>query len=318
MALVLPLFPVVPLLEPPFAAASEFCFDGDSMTQDVPAGSRLLGAGLFLLAGGLASNSLLGPLAFEVIRYRYSESLINQGVGLDLVAILGAVPLALLAGILALRGHRAAPVLAFIPSTFALYMVPQYVVGPEYLDLPGNNERFFVFHLVLFILALALVVGSWVCIDGDSLPPRGAVSCRRRSLVLFGVAAFILLGRWLPGIIDLTAGDPTGADFLENPTAYLLIGLLDVGLVVPAALAAGIGLRRGARWARKAAFAVIGWFALVPAAVAAMAITMQLNDDPNATGGATALFVAAAMVFTVGAVVLYLPLFRPDEVSAGP
>ena len=63
---------------------------------------------------------------------------------------------------------------------------------------------------------------------------------------------------------------------------------------------------------------MIGWFALVPAAVAAMAITMQLNDDPNATGGATALFVAAAMVFTVGAVVLYLPLFRPDEVSVGP
>ncbi|MCH8899512.1 MAG: hypothetical protein IH942_03330 [Acidobacteria bacterium] len=90
-----------------------------------------------------------------------------------------------------------------------------------------------------------------------------------------------------------------------------MIGIIDVGLVVPAAVAAGIGLRRGAPWAREAAYVVIGWFALVPAAVAAMAITMQVNGNPNATTGATVLFGVAAIVLTVGAVILYRPLFQP-------
>ncbi|MEZ5238321.1 MAG: hypothetical protein R2716_05045 [Microthrixaceae bacterium] len=278
--------------------------------------TRLLSAGLVLLAAALGVNSLLGPLGSETIRYRYSESLINQGIGLDAVALLGAVPIALAAAALVARGHRGGPVLAFIPTTFAVYMVPQYVVGPEYLDLPGNNERFFLFHVLLFVLALALLVTTWSCVDRSSLRPASESSDRRRSLVMFGVAAFVLLGRWLPGIIELSRGEPASVDFLENPTAYMLIGVLDLGLVVPAAVAAGIALRRGVAWAREASYAVIGWFALVPAAVAAMAITMEVNDDPNATTAATALFATAAVVFTVGAAALYVPMFGRDDVGS--
>ncbi len=74
-------------------------------------------------------------------------------------------------------------------------------------------------------------------------------------------------------------------------------------------LAAAIALRRHRRWARTAAYAIIGWFALVPAAVAAMAVVMQLRDDPNATTAATILFVVAATVFTFGADWLYRPMF---------
>ena len=88
---------------------------------------------LFVLAAGLVANSVLGPLLSETIRYRYSESLVIQGIGLDVMALLMAAPVALVAVILILRDQRAGPVLAFIPATFAAYMAPQYVVGPEYL-----------------------------------------------------------------------------------------------------------------------------------------------------------------------------------------
>lgn len=87
--------------------------------------------------------------------------------------------------------------------------------------------------------------------------------------------------------------------------------------MIPAALIAAIGMRRHRRWARTAAYVVIGWFALVPAAVAAMAIVMTVNDDPNASTGATAMFVAAATVFTVGAASLYRPLFDTDASDHG-
>ncbi|MGF1598406.1 MAG: hypothetical protein ACFCVK_15990 [Acidimicrobiales bacterium] len=272
--------------------------------------SPLMGL-LVLLAVLLAANSVLGPLALEVIDYRYSDSLINQGIGLDAVALLGAVPLAAVAAWLVARRHPAGPVMAFIPATFAAYMAPQYIVGPDYLGLPGNNERFFPFHLALFITGIATTVLAWRTTDRSHLQPSTNNSDRRRSLALFGVVAFILLGRWLTGIIDLFGGDLTSTDYIENPTAYLLIGLLDLGIVVPAAVVTAVALRRHFPWARTAAYAVIGWFALVPAAVAAMAIVMTVNDDPNASTPATVTFVVAAAVFTLGAVALYRPMLQP-------
>ncbi|MCB1028174.1 MAG: hypothetical protein KDB24_10480 [Microthrixaceae bacterium] len=273
--------------------------------------TRTLAWLLVLLAGLLTANSLLGPLALEVIDYRYSDSLINQGIGLDAVALTGAVPIALVAARLLARGHLAGPVLALIPATFAAYMAPQYIVGPEYLNLPGNNERFFVFHLALFIAGMSVAVLAWRSIDPETLRPSADDSDRRRSLVLLGVIAFILAGRWLGGVIDLLGGYPTSTDYLENPTAFLLIGVLDLGVVVPAAAATAIALWRHLPWARTAAYAVIGWFALVPAAVAAMAMVMTINDDPNASAPATVIFVVAAAVFTFGAAALYRPIFQP-------
>jgi hypothetical protein len=270
---------------------------------------------LVLLAVGLAANSILGPLALDVIEYRYTESLVNQGIGLDLVALVAAAPIAIAAAMLVVRHHPAGSVLAFIPATFAAYMAPQYVIGPDYLGLPGNNERFVVLHLALFVLGVTTTIVAWRTIDRTELQPRTIESDGRRSLALFGMVAFILFGRWLTGLIDLVAGDPTGADYRENPTAYLLIGFLDLGIVVPAASATAIGLRRQSAWARTASYAVIGWFALVPAAVAAMAVVMQIEDDPNASTGTTGVFVLAAMVFTVGAASLYRPMLhtRPTD-----
>ncbi|HZJ49050.1 MAG TPA: hypothetical protein VFD97_08480 [Acidimicrobiia bacterium] len=75
--------------------------------------------GLFALAYGLVANSPMGPLVSETIRDHYSDSLLNQGIGLDAVVLLGAAPIAVVAGMLVLRGHRSGPVLALIPATLA-------------------------------------------------------------------------------------------------------------------------------------------------------------------------------------------------------
>ena len=106
-------------------------------------------------------------------------------------------------------------------------------------------------------------------------------------LVLLSLVGFIFVGRWLAAII-----------------------------VVPAALAAATGLWRHTPWARTAAYAIIGWFALVTAAVGAMAIVMQVNNDPNASTGAIVIFVAAAFVFTLVAASLYRPMFQARVVEA--
>lgn len=286
--------------------------DAPGHNKSEPLGQRritLMGL-LAMLAIGLGANSLLGPLALERIEYRYSDSSINQGIGLDAVALFAAVPVAIIAGLLVRRGHQAGPVLAFIPSTFAAYMAPQYIIGPDYLGLPGNNERFFVFHLALFLVGVATAIAAWGLIDRSAPLPHNNRSDRLQSWVLLALVAFIFGGMWLARVIELLGGAPTTADYQDNATAYLLLGLLDLGIVVPATLAAALGLRRHLPWARTAAYAVIGWFTLVPASVAAMAIVMTVKDDPTASTGSTVMFVVAAAVFIAGASWLYRPLFN--------
>jgi hypothetical protein len=124
-----------------------------------------------------------------------------------------------------------------------------------------------------------------------------------------GVAVFIVL-RWSPVVVALASGRDGGAAYRDNPTAQLLIAILDLGLVVPATVAVAVGLWLGASWARKGAYAVIGWFALVPVSVAAMAITMQVRGDPDGSLASSLGLTVVALVFLVAAAALYVPLLE--------
>lgn len=268
---------------------------------------RALVAALALLAVGLGSNALLGPLAAGVIDYHYGESMTNQGIALDAVALVLVAPVALFAAWLVHRERLAGPVLAFLPGTFAAYMAPQYVIGPDYLGLPGNNEQFFLLHLLLFVLGIAVLLLTWQQVDRMHLLPDSRGSDRRRTWVLLGAAGFIVL-RWLPLLPGLVAGDLSDPAFLDNPTAFLLIAMLDLAIVVPATLTAAFGLWTNAVWGRSATYAMIGFYAVVPLSVAAMAVTMLVNGDPLASRAAALGLVVVAIVSTIGAVVLYHPL----------
>lgn len=263
--------------------------------------------GLVLLGLGLVANSVLGPLATGAMEYHYGESMVNQGIGLDAVALVVVAPMALFAAWLVHRERVAGPVLAFMPGTFAAYMAPQYVIGPDYLGLPGNNEQFFLLHLHLFLVGIAVVLLAWQHVDRLHLLPDTRTSDRRRTWVLLGAAAFIFL-RWLPLLPELVAGAPTDPTFLDNPTAFMLIGMLDLAIVVPATLTAAFGLWSGAVWGRAAAYAMIGFYAVVPLSVAAMAATMVVNNDPMGSLPATLGFGLVALVGTLGAIALYHPL----------
>jgi hypothetical protein len=263
---------------------------------------RSLSVATFGLAGGLATVALLGPLAFGVIDYRYSQSMLNQATGLDAFVLLVVVPVTVAAGVLVRRRPSAGALLALPPAGFGLYMLSQYVIGPEYLRVDGNGERFFLLFVALFVLSGVVMAQAWRLAVAPVF--TDAVG-RRRGALLLVLAAFVVVGMYLSnGFVSAMADFPefvadraAESEYEEHPTAYWLVALLDLAVVVPLTVATGLGLRHGAAWAGKAFYAVIGWYALVPGSVAAMAVVMVLRDDPAAHAGRAAVFVTAAALF---------------------
>jgi hypothetical protein len=202
---------------------------------------------------------------------------------------------------LALRGHRSAPFLGFGAASYTAYMFVQYVLGPEYTSYTTQV----LFHTLVFTLSAALTAWAWHLAAEQSLPN---LTLRRRRVyagIMFFLAAFIL-SRYLP----ILAGGSLPPEFDQARTFFWSIFFLDLGIVVPATLLAGIGLLRGAHPAHTALFALMAWYALVPPSVAAMATAMVINNDPHAATGQAILLSVAAVTFVGLAVWIFRPLLR--------
>jgi hypothetical protein len=272
----------------------------------------MIGIALILMGVGAAATALLGPLVGDVIRYHASQGAINQIMGGDVAALFLVAPVSVWAGILALRGHRAAPILALGPSVFAIDTYTQLALGADIHRYPGNSERFFLLYLALFILGGTVVIRMWTVINADSLPPTSRSADRWLGWFLLAVASFLVVGLHLRGLADALSASPSAGDYLADPGPFWLVKFMDLGIVIPGMAAIGVGTLRGAKWAVKAKYAAAGWLALLGSAVAGMAIVMQLTGDPAATIANTVAFVAFAAVGLATAVALYRKLFTRD------
>jgi hypothetical protein len=272
------------------------------------ASQHWLAAGLLTIAAGLAVVALLGPLAFEVIEYRVTETLRNQTIGLDAVSLFVVAPLALLAAVLVLRGRVAGPALALGIGAYTSYMFVQYILGPDYADLPGNNERLFPLALLLFTSGWAVALAGWRSSDVARIP-RSRRRDRVLGRVVLPVLGFLAFFRYLPALADAMSSTPADEGYLAGPSFFWAIAMLDLGVFLPLTVVACVGLVRDAPWAQKALHAVVGWFGLVGPAVAAMAMAMYINDDPTGSAALALFMTGLGLAFALLAVVIYRPLF---------
>jgi hypothetical protein len=278
---------------------------------------RLLGAGLVVLGAAVAAVATLGPLMFDVVRYRISPTSLNQIIGGDAAALTVVAPITVAVGVLAIRGHPAAPVLALAPSIFVVYTYTQLILGNEYLRLPGNVERFFPLLLAVFILAGAIALRAWNSIPAARLPATSAGVDRTAGVLLLVIAAFVVVGLHLPNYLDAMRDHPGTVQYLSSPTAFWLVKFMDLGIVVPAAIAVGVGALRRRPWARKPVYALLGAYTLIGASVAGMAITMVARHDPDASAvtAVGSVLMAALLAGVTGYV--YRPLFRRARAAPG-
>jgi len=282
---------------------------GERVGFAVRSADRWLAAGLVALAVALAGNSLLGPLVTDAVEYPFSDTMVNQTIGLEAVTLALVAPWCLAAAVLILRGHRAGTVFAIPPSAYAAYMFAQYVVGPQYLEY----QPVIAFHLGIFVLSGAVLAVAWSRIRPETLPTITEDRARRAAVGLFLLAAFVT-SRYLPAFGAMATGGDLSAEAALDPTMYWTIVLLDLGVIVPVTVATGWALLRGAEWAERAVYGVAGWYVLVPVSVAAMGTAMWLNDDPFADPGGVAVLSVVAVLFTAFAVWVFRPLFgrEPD------
>lgn len=287
----------------------------------VPHPHRGLALMLALLAVGIFVAALAGPLVLDVIEFHLVDDVLNQVMGGDAVALALVGPAALFAAWLLWWGHPAGPVVALAPAGYAMYTYPQLAVGGEFAAEPGNSERFFPLYLAVFVLAATSFVIAWNLVDPDALPAPAERLRRTVIAVLITLSVFLAVGLHLPGLIDIVGGAPFDVDYTQSPTVFLVVKLMDLGIVVPVMLLTAVGSWRRTVWANRLVYVMIGWGALLGSAVAGMGVVMVANGDPAASIGITAGFVIGALALLSLAARLYAPLFRsmaPLEEAEGP
>lgn len=266
-----------------------------------------LGWGLVVLGAGFALNSLLGPFLTDQIDYPVSETMRNQTIGLDAATLLVVAPVTIAVGVLTMRGHRAGPVLALAPTSYGAYVFVQYIAGPDHLTYPN-----------VLILQLLLFGGSWLLTAAAwtrAKRSRVETMSRWHGYVAWLLGGFVLL-RYVPGLAASFTNEALPDEVTGDPAMYWLIVLLDLGVFVPVAVLAGIGLFRDRSWAPLLYGGLVGWFTLVTVAVGAMSIAMIANDDRYASTGQLGLFVVVGVLMTAYAAVVYRPLFMASDVAA--
>jgi hypothetical protein len=240
---------------------------------------RFIGAGLIILGVGVAASSILGPLALNVIRFRTSANIENQFIGGDVVSLGLVAPVAMVAGVLWLRDHRLAPALALAPALYAVYTYTSVILGQEYGRYEGNVEKFFPLYAGLVAGAGVIAAVAWSQLGRAGLPVP-SVRLRRGVAGLFIAFAGLIALAWSRQIQLVITGHPT-TEYLEGPTLFWLIKLLDFGFVIPAMVVTGIGLLRANPGAIKATYGLVGFLTCLTGSIAGMAVAMELKQDPS-------------------------------------
>lgn len=247
-----------------------------------------------LLGLTVAANAVVGPLVLGVMRLHESARMDTQLLGIAFVELVLAAPLAIVAGLLWRRGHAIAPVLGVASAGFSVYVAVQYVLAPDYPRYPGNNERFFILHLAIVLLGSAIVVRSL-----DELRDAHTLAFPRSLGRSLGVLLVVLNGvfaiAWLGSIGSVLTREPT-MEYLEHPTAFWLIRLMDLGFLLPIGLIAGIGMFQRDPGGIRAGYAIVGVETLILCAVAAMAAWALSRGDSGTSLSVALLSTGATLV----------------------
>ena len=212
----------------------------------------------------------------------------------DLVTLVLGLPLLVVSTWQAFRGSLRGRLLLTGTLGFFLYT---YVS----LAFLVSFNAFFLVYTVLYSLSLFAFILSMMSFDLETLSekfferlPRGWIAG-----LLFLIGAFLLLA-WLGRILPPILQDQT--PLLENATT-MVIQAMDLGLILPLAVLAGILLLRHSAWGYLLASVALMKGMTMGIAVSAMGINMILQGAPQGTE-ALIPFLVFTLLMLIMAVIL--------------
>ena len=208
--------------------------------------------------------------------YYDTVSTVAQMQGNDIITLLVGLPLLVISTWMAIRGSLRGRLLLTGTLGFFLYTYMSMSMLTAY-------NRLFLVYVALFTMSLYAFILSMLSFDLADLPrhfseklPRGWIAC-----VLFAVGAFLSLawfGRVIPELLH-----PEMPAALENTTTRV-IQAMDLALITPLAILAGILLLRRSSWGYLLASVAIIKGLTMALAVSAMGINMALKGVPDSLG----------------------------------
>ncbi len=202
-------------------------------------------AGVFLRGdGATASATSIRGETFEYATtgaYAYNaERVVAEGVGWDVVTLLFAAPALLAAAPSIARGSLRGRLFALGILTYFVYQYLMYAVfwalGP-----------LFPAFILIYASSAAAIVWLVSGLDVASLPARATVRFPRRAMAVFsGLMALLLVAMWVPRIATGMRGDMAGAGMFGMPT--LTVQAMDLGMIVPLAVATAVLVWKGRPW----------------------------------------------------------------------
>ncbi len=240
--------------------------------------------GVFAASMGLFDQTSGDPYAFT--SHRGEEVMINghglyfydtvssaaQQQGNDIVTLVVGVPLLVVSAWLAFRGSLRGQLLLTGILGFFLYTYMSMCM------LTSFNALFLV-YVALFALSLYAFILCMMSFDLAILPqhfserlPRGWIAG-----LLFVIGGFLSLA-WLGKVVPPLMQNLTPA--LENTTTFV-IQAMDLGLIVPLAVLAGVLLLRRSAWGYLLASVFVMKAIALGLAVSAMCINMTLAGTPD-------------------------------------
>jgi hypothetical protein len=204
--------------------------------------------------------------------YYDTVSMAAQQQGNDIVTLVVGLPLLGVSTWLAFRGSLRGRLLLSGTLGFFLYTYMSMAM------LTSFNALFLV-YVALFSLCLVAFILPMMSFDMKALPRRFSDRLPRGWIagLLFVVGGFLLLA-WLGRIVPplLQGGTPA----LENSTT-LVIQVMDLGLLVPLAILAGVLLLRRSAWGYLLASVALLKGVTMGLAVSTMSVVMALRGVPE-------------------------------------
>lgn len=212
----------------------------------------------------------------------------------DLVTLMLGLPLLLLSFGLGLRGSLRGRLLLTGTLGFILYTYITMSFGAAY-------NKLFLVYVAIFSLSLFAFILSMMSFDLETLPAHFSAKLPRKWIagLLFFAAVFLLVA-WLGRIAPTVLQDRP--PLLENVTT-MFIQAMDLGLIVPLCLLAGILLLRKDPWGYLLASVSLLKFLTMGIAVALMGLNMARVGVPDSTP-MMVIFSALALVNLVMVVLL--------------